>query len=77
MKIVELTPNEGSKAKLIGYLHEINGWEMPNRLSWHCVVICSGGGNILYSAQEVDHQHSRFSQGDTMFLFCIIPLMKT
>ena len=54
MKIVELTPNEDSKANLIGYLHEINEQEMPNRLSRPCVVICPGGGYILHSAREVD-----------------------
>lgn len=69
MKIVELTPNENSKAKLIGYLHEINEQEMPNRLSRPCVVICPGGGYILHSAREVDPPaFAFFSRGYNVFI---------
>ncbi len=69
MKTVELMPNEHSAAKLIGYLHEINESEMPNRLLRPCVVICPGGGYSILSAREADPPaFAFFSRGYNVFI---------
>lgn len=69
MRTIIEKPNENSEAKLVGYLHEINEEEMPNRLSRPCVVICPGGAYILHSAREADPPaFAFFSRGYNVFL---------
>lgn len=69
VKTVELKPNENSEAKLIGYLHDIDEEEMPNRLTRPCVLICPGGGYEYQSAREADPPaFSFFSRGYNVFI---------
>ncbi len=69
MKILELSPNENSGTKLIGYLHDKNEEEMPNRLARPCVIICPGGAYIFLSEREVDPPAlSFFSRGYNVFV---------
>lgn len=69
MKKIELSPNPESGARLIGYLHDINEQEMPNRLKRPCVVICPGGGYEFCSAREADPvAFAFFARGYNVFL---------
>ena len=69
MKRMDLTPNPSSKAKLVGYLHDKNEQEMPNRIKRPCVVVCPGGGYEFCSAREADPvAFSFFSRGYNVFI---------
>ncbi|WP_044477859.1 alpha/beta hydrolase [Paenibacillus antibioticophila] len=60
MKIVDLNPNPGSKARLVGYLHDIEKESMGNRVERPCVVICPGGGFEILSPREADPPATAF-----------------
>lgn len=69
MKTVNLTPDEGSGARLVGYLHDLDDREMPNRLQRPCVLICPGGGYTFLSAREADPPaFAFFSRGYNVFI---------
>ncbi|GJM68496.1 endo-1,4-beta-xylanase [Paenibacillus macerans] len=60
MRIVNLNPNPGSGAKLVGYLHDIEKESMGNRLERPCVVLCPGGGFEMLSPREADPPATAF-----------------
>lgn len=69
MKRIELSPNPGSGARLVGYLHDKEEQEMPNRLKRPCVVVCPGGGYEFCSAREADPvAFAFFARGYNAFL---------
>lgn len=69
MKRIELSPNPNTKAKLVGYLHDKNEQEMPNRMKRPCVLICPGGAYAFCSEREADPVAvSFFARGFHVFI---------
>ncbi|GIO88129.1 acetylesterase [Paenibacillus faecis] len=60
MRIVELSPNPDSRARLVGYLHDIEKESMGNRVERPCVVVCPGGGFEILSPREADPPATAF-----------------
>lgn len=53
MKIVRFQPNPDSRARVVGYLHDVSS-EMPQRETRPCVVFFPGGGYVFLSEREAD-----------------------
>jgi len=69
MKKINCNPNPNSNAKLIGYLHDDDPNELPNRKQRPCVVVCPGGGYEFVSAREADPPAlAFFAKGYNVFI---------
>lgn len=59
MKIIEVRPNPNTKAKLIGYIHDVME-EFPQREPRPAVILCPGGGYKFISDREGDPTALKF-----------------